>query len=444
VTVIPAKAGIQNIWCQADWMPAFAGMTGKTPRPLNYLCMVISMKVLVINSGSSSIKYQLFDMAHKRVLAAGLLEQIGEKESRLTHRSRDLQDNMAEIVRSRPVENHQAGFQLIGRVLNETGAVGDTGELFGIGHRVVHGGEKFRVATIINPEVVETIRRLIPLAPLHNPANLLGIEVALKVAPQVPQVAVFDTAFHHSIPPPAFHYALPQDLYADHQVRRYGFHGTSHYYVAKQAALHLNRPLESLNLITLHLGNGASVTAIKNGQSVDTSMGMTPLEGLMMGTRSGDMDPAIIFYLARQAGYTSQEIESMLNKQSGLKGICGVNDMRDIGRLAADGDKAARLAIDMYCYRIKKYIGAYYAALGRVDALVFTGGIGENAADIRLRSCEGLAQLSIEVDNQINSSGRQGILEIQSAKSTVTILVVPTDEELEIAEQTVDCIKAAS
>jgi acetate kinase len=402
------------------------------------------MKVLVINSGSSSIKYQLFDMLDKTVLATGLLEQIGETESRLTHRSRNAQGELEEIVRTRPVENHQAGFQLIGSVLNETGAVGDTQELFGIGHRVVHGGEKFREATIINPAVIETIRRLIPLAPLHNPPNLVGIEVALAVAPQVPQVAVFDTAFHQSIPPPAFHYALPQDLYEHHQVRRYGFHGTSHYYVAKQAALHLNRSLESLNLITLHLGNGASVTAIKNGQSVDTSMGMTPLEGLIMGTRSGDMDPAIIFYLGRQAGYTPQEIESMLNRQSGLKGICGVNDMRDIGRLAAKGDKAARLAIDMYCYRIKKYIGAYYAALGRVDALVFTGGVGENAADIRLRSCEGLAQLGIEVDNQNNNARRNGICEIQSAASLVTILVIPTDEELEIAEQTVKCIKAAS
>jgi acetate kinase len=402
------------------------------------------MKTLIINSGSSSIKYRLFDMQDKRVLATGLLEQIGETQGRLTHQSRNTQGDMEKIVRTLPVENHQAGFQLIGSVLNETAAVGDTGELFGIGHRVVHGGEKFREATIINPEVIETIRRLIPLAPLHNPHNLLGIEVTLQVAPQVPQVAVFDTAFHHTIPPPAFHYALPQELYEHHHVRRYGFHGTSHYYVAKQAARHLNRSLESMNLITLHLGNGASVTAIKNGQSVDTSMGLTPLEGLIMGTRSGDIDPAIIFYLGRQAGYAPPGIESMLNEQSGLKGICGVNDMRDIGRLAANGDKAAGLAIEMYCYRIKKYIGAYYAALGRVDALVFTGGIGENAANIRLRSCEGLAQLGIEVDHQKNNDGRKGIFEIQSAKSSIVVLVVPTDEELEIAEQTVHCIKATS
>jgi acetate kinase len=376
------------------------------------------MKVLVINSGSSSIKYRLFDMVDKSVLATGLLEQIAEAGSCLTHRSRSAQGDMAEIIRTQTVENHQAGFQLIGSVLNETGAVADTGELFGIGHRVVHGGEHFREPTIIHPEVIETIRRLIPLAPLHNPANLLGIEVALAVARNVPQVAVFDTAFHHSIPPHAFRYALPQALYADHGVRRYGFHGTSHFNVAKQAAGHLKRPLTSLNLITLHLGNGASVTAIKNGKSVDTSMGLTPLEGLIMGTRSGDIDPAIIFYLGRQAGHSPQEIESMLNKQSGLKGICG------------------------HCYRIKKYIGAYYAAMGRIDALVFTGGIGENAADIRLHCCRGLSHLGIEVDEKKNNRKTKEILEIQSTTGAVRLLVIPTDEELEIAEQTVEKIKS--
>jgi len=402
------------------------------------------MKVLVINSGSSSIKYQLFNMMDKSVLAAGLLEQIGETESRLTHNSRDAHGAMVEIVKTLTIANHQAGFELIGQVLNESGAVRDTGELFGIGHRVVHGGENFREPAIIDRKVIETIRQLIPLAPLHNPPNLLGIEVAMEAAPQVPQVAVFDTAFHQSIPPWAFRYALPQNLFKDHQVRRYGFHGTSHCYVAKQAALHLNRPLNSLNLITLHLGNGASATAIENGRSVDTSMGMTPLEGLIMGTRSGDIDPAIIFYLGRHAGYASDQVESLLNKQSGLKGICGINDMREIGELADKGDQTAKLAIAMYCYRIKKYIGAYYAALGRVDALVFTGGIGENAADIRCLSCKDLTQIGIEVDNRMNNAGRNGIFEIQSAKSAVTILVVPTDEELEIAEQTVERIKAAA
>jgi len=400
------------------------------------------MKVLVINSGSSSIKYQLFDMSDKTVLAKGLLEQIGEPESRLTHRSPGNAGDTVEITRTQPVENHRAGFQVISEVLNESGAVRDSGELFGIGHRVVHGGEAFQEPALIDEKVITTIRELSPLAPLHNPANLMGIEVALQFAPGVPQIAVFDTAFHQSVPPQAFRYALPHDLYHDHNVRRYGFHGTSHCYVAKQAALYLNRALDSLNLITLHLGNGASVTAIKKGKSVDTSMGMTPLEGLIMGTRSGDIDPSIIFYLGRKTGFSPDEIEALLNKHSGLKGISGVNDMREIAQLADKGDASARLAIEMYCYRIKKYIGAYSAALGRVDALVFTAGIGENAADIRLRSCTGLSRMGIEVDENKNSLNTSGVREIQSKRSSVSILVVPTDEELEIAEQTVEKIQS--
>ncbi len=399
-------------------------------------------KVLVINSGSSSIKYQLFDMSNKAVLARGLLEQIGEPDKPPDPSSCAEQGDKAEITRSLPVANHRAGFQVIGEVLNESGAVRDSGELFGIGHRVVHGGEAFQEPALIDEKVISTIRELIPLAPLHNPANLTGIEVALQFAPHVPQIAVFDTAFHQSIPPAAFRYALPHDLYQDHKVRRYGFHGTSHGYVAKQAARYLERELDSLNLITLHLGNGASVTAIAKGKSVDTSMGMTPLEGLIMGTRSGDIDPAIIFYLGRKTGLSQDEIEALLNKRSGLKGICGVNDMREIAQLADKGDAPARLAIEMYCYRIKKYIGAYSAVLGDVDALVFTGGIGENAADIRARSCEGLSKMGIEVDQNKNNLKTNGIRGIQSDKSSVSILVIPTDEELEIAEQTVEKIKS--
>jgi len=402
------------------------------------------MKVLVINSGSSSIKYQLFDMSDKTVLAGGLLEQIGEPVSCLTHHARSAQGDNTDTTRKLPVENHRAGFQVIGEVLKESGAVSDSAELFGIGHRVVHGGEAFQEPALIDEKVISAIRELIPLAPLHNPANLTGIEVALQFAPHVPQIAVFDTAFHQSVPPQAFHYALPHDLYHNHNVRRYGFHGTSHCYVAKQAALYLNRALDSLNLITLHLGNGASVTAIKKGESVDTSMGMTPLEGLIMGTRSGDIDPAIIFYLGRKTGFSPDEIEALLNKHSGLKGICGVNDMREIAQLAERGDASARLAIEMYCYRIKKYIGAYYTVLGQVDALVFTAGIGENAADIRARSCAGLSGLGIEVDENKNSLETRGVREIQSERSSVSILVVPTDEELEIAEQTVEKIQSMS
>jgi acetate kinase len=400
-----------------------------------------AMKVLVINSGSSSIKYQLFDMTARKVLASGLLEQIGEARSRLTHQTRNARDEMDEIVKTGKVADHQAGFQLIGSVLGESGALADTGELSGIGHRVVHGGEEFTKPTRINKKVIDTIRRLIPLAPLHNPANLLGIEVAMQSAPEVPQIAVFDTAFHQSIPAHAFRYAIPRNLYEAHHVRRYGFHGTSHYYVAKQAANLLHRTLQSLNLITLHLGNGASMAAVKGGRSLDTSMGMTPLEGLIMGTRSGDIDPAIIFYLERKTGMERDKVEFILNHESGLKGICGVNDMREIEKLAEAGNARARLAIEMVCYRIKKYIGAYYAVLGQLDALVFTAGIGENSPLIRARSCRGLSHLGIDVDPLKNDRRSEEAFEIQSTSSRVKILVVPTNEELEIAQQTVACIQ---
>lgn len=402
------------------------------------------MKVLVLNSGSSSIKYQLFDMKDQAVLATGLLEQIGESGSCLTQQTRNLQGQMEEVVKKQQVQDHQAGFELINAVLSESGAVTDKGELFGIGHRVVHGGEAFREPTRIDADVISVIRELVPLAPLHNPANLLGIEVAMKAAPQVPQVAVFDTAFHHSLPPKAYHYALPQNFYERHNIRRYGFHGTSHHYVAKKAASFLDRPLTSLNLITLHLGNGASLTAIENGRSIDTSMGMTPMEGLIMGTRCGDIDPAIVFYLGRKTGLARDEIEAILNKESGLKGICGANDMRSIGESADKGDPHARLAIAMYCYRIKKYIGAYYAVLGHIDAVVFTGGIGQNAAFIRRDVCAGLTHLGIEVDLVKNSIRSSGPVEIQSESGKVKILVIPTNEELQIAEETVAQIRSNS
>ena len=399
------------------------------------------MKILVINSGSSSIKYRLYDMTAKTELASGVLEQIGEAQSRLTHLTRNRQGEMEKMVKTDATADHQAGFKLMGSILGESGALKDTSELSGIGHRVVHGGEAFREPTRIDKKVIDTIRRLTPLAPLHNPANLLGIEVALQSAPQIPQVAVFDTAFHQSIPAHAFRYAIPQNLYEAHRVRRYGFHGTSHHYVAKQAAKIMNRPLESLNLITLHLGNGASAAAIKGGISVDTSMGMTPLEGLIMGTRSGDIDPAIIFYLKRKTGLAQDEVEALLNKDSGLKGICGVNDMRQIEKQSQDGDPRARLAIEMVCYRIKKYIGAYYAILGRLDALVFTAGIGEKSPLIRSGICQDLAHLGIEVDAEKNNRNSKEAFEIQSANSAVKVLVIPTNEELEIAEQTVKCIQ---
>jgi acetate kinase len=399
------------------------------------------MKILVINSGSSSIKYRLFDMAAKTVLASGVLEQIGEAESRLTHHTRNAQGEMAAIEKTDAVADHQAGFELIGTVLGESGALQDISELSGIGHRVVHGGEKFTQPTLINKKVIGTIRRLIPLAPLHNPANLLGIEVVMQSAPRVPQVAVFDTAFHQSIPEHAFRYAIPQNLYERHHVRRYGFHGTSHHYVAKQAARIIACPLNSLNLISLHLGNGASAAAVKKGKSIDTSMGMTPLEGLIMGTRSGDIDPAIVFYLGRQTGLGRDEVESILNKDSGLKGICGVNDMREIEKLARAGDSRAQLALEMFCYRIQKYIGAYHAVLGSLDALIFTAGIGENSTFIRAGVGQGLAHLGIEIDPEKNDRKSNKAFEIQKHGSSVRILVIPTNEELEIAEQTAACIE---
>ena len=281
---------------------------------------------------------------------------------------------------------------------------------------------------------------MIPFAPLHNPGNLQGIEVALATCPGVPQVAVFDTAFHQTMPPRAFRYALPRDLYDVHRVRRYGFHGTSHAHVARRAAELLGKPPGSLNLITLHLGNGASAAAIREGKSVDTSMGMTPLEGLIMGTRCGDLDPAVPFFLGTVTGKNPVELLALLNKESGLKGICGANDMREVHRKAEEGDPSASLAIDMYCYRIRKYIGAYTAVLGRVDALVFTGGVGENDAEVRRRACEGLERLGIAVDEARNGSPSGEPREIQREGMPVKVLVVPTNEELEIALQTIACI----
>ena len=400
------------------------------------------MKVLVLNSGSSSIKFQLFDMRDESVLAAGSVEQIGEPGSHLSQSHGTSMARMKKTVQTLAIADHRQGFQLIASVLRETGALADTGELSGIGHRVVHGGEKFKEPARVTPEVLAAIRGLIPLAPLHNPANLLGMEVAMESAPAVPQVAVFDTAFHQSLPAHAYRYAIPKKLYETHQVRRYGFHGTSHRYVAKKAAEFLKKPLASRNLISLHLGNGASAAAIQQGRCIDTSMGLTPLEGLIMGTRCGDLDPAIIFYLARETGLSSGEIESILNKESGLKGICGANDMRTVGEMAKAGDPEAQLAISMYCYRIKKYIGAYLAALGGLDGLIFTGGIGEHAGFIRAGCCETLAHLGLELDAEKNRGAIEGCAAIESKASRVKILVIPTNEELEIAEQTVACLGA--
>jgi len=399
------------------------------------------MRVIVVNSGSSSIKYETYELNGLVVGAKGLLERIGAQDSRLKHRWLTPSGKWEEIVETRHVTDHREGFSFILEVSNRARSGGAVPEIFAVGHRVVHGGEKFSQPAIIDDAALGTIEELIPLAPLHNPANVTGIKVMRELLPGVPQVAVFDTAFHQTMPARAFRYALPAEFYRSYGVRRYGFHGTSHQYVAGEAARHFGRPPDALNLITLHLGNGASAAAIGRGRSLDTSMGLTPLEGLIMGTRCGDLDPAVHFYLARKTGRPFEEIEGILNKESGLKGICGVNDMREIQDRAKGGDAQAELALEMFCYRIKKYIGAYYAALGSVDAIVFTGGIGENSAAVRAKSCEGLSALGINLDEGRNNADAGGLREIQAEGGRVRILIIPTNEEHEIARQTVEVLE---
>ena len=401
------------------------------------------MKIMVLNAGSSSIKYQIFNMNNSSVLTTGLLEQIGEASGRLKYKWLDGNGETREAFTEGRIADHNEGLRLILDNTLKLGVIHNLNELSGIGHRVVHGGETFWKPALIVDKVVDAIRDMVPLAPLHNPANLIGIEVSRRLCPNVPQVAVFDTAFHQTMPPHAYHYALPYTFYKELRVRRYGFHGTSHRYVAKQCAAYLGKALSECNLITLHLGNGASATAIKGGESVDTSMGMTPLEGLVMGTRCGDLDPAIPFYLARSLDKSFNEIENILNKQSGLKGICGANDMREVERLAAGGNLNAGLAIDMFCYRIRKYIGEFYAVIGTVDAIIFTGGIGENAAEIREQCCSGLEAMGIAMDPAKNSTPSRSLREVSAAGARVKVIVIPTNEELEIAQQTVECIKSA-
>lgn len=397
----------------------------------------------VINCGSSSIKYEVFGAEDLVMVANGQVEKIGGS-SFLRQRRRKADGTFDERTYAKPLADHLEGFELIADVNREDRIIRDDSELLGIGHRVVHGGEVFREPTVVGQEVLAAIRRLIPLAPLHNPSNLLGIEAAMARFAGVPQVAVFDTAFHHTLPAHAFHYAVPSSWYAEHHVRRYGFHGTSHFYVSREAARHLGKEPETVNIITLHLGNGASAAAIQGGLSIDTSMGLTPLEGLVMGTRSGDMDPALHFYLMRQTGMSADELEKSLNSQSGLKGVCGLNDMREILSQAEKGNSQAALAIEMFCYRIKKYIGAYFAVLGRVDAIVFTGGIGENSVPVRSMICSGLEHMGIIVDKEKNEVVSGDVDEIQEDLAPVKILVVKTDEEHEIARQTIIAIKGCS
>jgi acetate kinase len=394
-------------------------------------------RVLVVNTGSSSIKYQLFDMGERTVLASGLLERVGEADSRLTHRPATAEP----VVVDGPVADHAEGFDRVLHAFDSAGGLAD--DLAGIGHRVVHGGERFSAPTLIDDEVVQAIREQIPLAPLHNPSNLTGIEITRKLYPTVPQVAVFDTAFHRTMPARAYRYALPHELADRLGIRRYGFHGTSHGHVARKAAEHLGRPLAELDLITLHLGNGASVAAIAGGRCMDTSMGLTPLEGLVMGTRSGDLDPGVVFYLHREGGLSLDEIDDLLNRRSGLTGLTGTNDMREVQQRADAGDPVAAEALDIFCYRIRKYVGAYAAALGGVEALVFTAGIGEHSAAVRAGVCAGLESFGVRLDAQRNAVRSSGSRTISTDDSTVAVLVVPTDEELEIAEQTMALVTTA-
>ena len=402
------------------------------------------MKILVINTGSSSIKYQLFDISHDKILASGLAEKIGEATSTLVHKKIYATGEEREKIEEGVIANHYDGLNRIVDLLvdPEHGVIQEKSEISAVGHRVVHGGERFQSPTIIDEKVLAAIKENIPLAPLHNPPNLTGIEVAKKIFPDSPQVAVFDTAFHQTIPIEAYLYAVPFELYEKYRIRRYGFHGTSHAYVAKKAADYLGRPLAELNFITIHLGNGASMAALKNGKCVDTSMGMTPLAGLVMGTRSGDVDPGLPFFLAHHRRMTIKDIDKLLNNESGLKGICGSNDMREVIEKKDAGDERARIALDVYTYRIKKFIGAYYAVLGNLDGLVFTAGIGENSPYIRERCCLKLHKLGIDIDPERNNQAGSGIQEISCPDSKVKVLVIPTNEELQIALETKKVIES--
>lgn len=387
----------------------------------------MAAKVLVVNSGSSSIKYQLIDLPAGTPIARGGVERIGEPDGRVTHHGPGGTEDRAE-----PIADHSAGMRAMLDSFAAAGPDLSTVELAAVGHRVVHGGERFTAPTLITDEVCGVIAELSSLAPLHNPANLRGIEVAREVFPDVPHVAVFDTAFHATLPPHAYTYAVPREWRSEHGVRRYGFHGTSHAYVSRRAAEILDSEPSGVNVIVLHLGNGASVSAVRGGVCVDTSMGLTPLEGLVMGTRSGDLDPAVVFHMRRTAGLSVDELDDALNKGSGLLGLTGVNDMRELLKLVDGGDPDARLAFDVYCYRIRKYIGAYTAALGHVDAIVFTAGVGEHNPVVRETALTGLGALGIRLDPDRND---RNDTVVSAADSHVAVLVVPTNEEREIAGQ---------
>lgn len=400
------------------------------------------MKILVINAGSSSLKYQVYDMTNESVLAKGLVERIGMDSSILNHKPTG-KEEVTEV--SEILEHTTAIRKVLDKLTHEEhGVLKSISEIQAVGHRVVHGGEAFKESALVTDEVKAEIHRLIDLAPLHNPAAMMGINAAEANMPGVPQVVVFDTAFHQTMPEHAYLYAIPRVLYNKYKVRRYGAHGTSHYFISQVAAEFLNRPIEDLKIITCHVGNGASLTAVKNGVSVDTSMGMTPLEGLMMGTRSGDLDPAIVPYVMNKLDLTVNEVNSMLNKHSGLLAISGVSsDMREVTEGMEKGEANSTLAFNMYEYRLRKYIGSYAAAMNGVDVIVFTAGVGENSVVLRQRVLEQLTYLGVEVDEELNKIRSGEPRRISTPNSKVEVLVIPTNEELVIARDTHRIVEAS-
>jgi len=398
------------------------------------------MNIFVVNAGSSSIKYQFFKMPQEKPVCSGLLERIGLEGSVITHKVFEVD---AEKVLKKTVDlpDHEAGLQEVAQLLTdtETGVIQNPEEIEIVGHRVVHGGETFKATIVITPEVKDEIKKLFPLAPLHNPANYIGIEVAEKIFTKATHVAVFDTAFHQTMPEKAFRYAIPQRFYTDFHIRVYGFHGTSHKYVSEQAAKYLKNP--KAKIISIHLGNGCSMAAVNAGKSIDTSMGFGPLSGLIMGTRSGDIDASVIFHLVDELGYDIEQVKALLNRRSGMQGLTSFSDMRDISKAIAEGDKLSELAYEMYAYRIKKYIGSYAAIFNGLDAIVFTAGVGENDANMRMRVCTDLSFFGIIHDEARNSLRSGVIREISTDESPVKVLVVPTNEELEIANQCFELLR---
>ena len=401
------------------------------------------MKILVINAGSSSCKYQLLEMDTRSVLCSGLAERIGQEGGRLTHKIAPDTDKEEKLVREAFFPTHVEAMELVIALLTDAdkGVIKDKSEIYAIGHRVLHGGEAVSDPVLVNERVKQIVEECAVLGPLHNPANLMGIEVAEKLFPGVPNVAVFDTEFGMGMPKEAFMYALPYELYEDLRIRRYGFHGTSHKYIAGATAKYLGKPLNELRSITMHLGNGSSMSCVKNGKCFDTSMGLTPLEGLIMGTRCGSIDPAIVPFVMEKKGLTSEQMDTLMNKKSGLLGLCGFTDMRDVHAEVEKGNERAALALHMLTRSIKKVLGSYYFLLdGKVDALVFTAGIGENDDIVRAEVCAGLEHMGIKIDAKENGTRKPGARTISTPDSTVPVLIIPTNEELQIAMATVEVL----